>query len=241
LFVIYQTTEIFLVMELMPLGNLHHFLLQNRLELSFGDLLGIAKDSASGLNYLHKKAIIHGDLAARNLLVKRGDKTKYSIKIADFGLSQRIHDSYILSSSTSLPIKWSAPEVLMYRKFTTKSDIYSFGVVVYELTTYGELPWSNLSNKDALNMIVNGKVLDRPENCPSFLYDLMLQCWRAEFSDRPSASELLTALANMEQDNSQGVQFEQESQLDSDAIPSQFMDPSYEEKLDYWRYEDSDI
>lgn len=142
---------------------------------------------ASGMDYLSSHHYVHRDLAARNCLVADDN---YSIKISDFGLSRDIYSSdyYRVKSKTLLPIRWMPSEAILYGKFTTESDIWSFGVCMWEIYTYGEQPYRGISNPDVINMIRKRQLLPCPPNCPTQVYSLMVECWHEQSVRRPKST-----------------------------------------------------
>ncbi|KAG8449888.1 hypothetical protein GDO86_016531 [Hymenochirus boettgeri] len=191
-----------MVFEYMKHGDLNRFLrshgpdakiLDNGNGQTYGQLnltqmLQIATQIASGMVYLASLHFVHRDLATRNCLVG----TNLVVKIGDFGMSRDIYstDYYRVGGRTMLPIRWMPPESILYRKFTTESDIWSFGVVLWEIFTYGKQPWYQLSNTEAIECITQGRELERPRTCPNEIYSIMQGCWQREPQQRLNIKEI---------------------------------------------------
>ncbi|XP_053213410.1 BDNF/NT-3 growth factors receptor-like isoform X3 [Panonychus citri] len=161
-------------------------------KLTYSDLLKISVQIAAGLEYLSLQHFVHRDLATRNCLV--GDQLL--VKIGDFGMSRDLYatDYYKIGRQTMLPIRWMSPESIVYRKFTVQSDIWSFGVVLWEIFTYGKQPFYELSNQEVIKEVVEGKILAQPEDCPNIIYELMSNCWVESPFKRITASEVHSRL-----------------------------------------------
>lgn len=191
--------EKYIVTEFLSKGSLFD-LLRNEKEkeaLKFPHLLKMMIQSASGMVYLADKKIIHRDLAARNVLVTKGD-SGYIVKIADFGLSKQ-SPNYYKKKETEIPVKWSAVEVLKFGKYSTKSDVWSFGVLMWEILEYGATPYYTMTNKETIEAVLRGERLDRPSNAPDDLWKLMFSCWDAEPSKRPDFVDIQTGLKKIQQ------------------------------------------
>ncbi|XP_060136069.1 BDNF/NT-3 growth factors receptor isoform X1 [Zootoca vivipara] len=164
-------------------------------ELTQSQMLHIAQQIAAGMVYLASQHFVHRDLATRNCLVGEN----LLVKIGDFGMSRDVYstDYYRVGGHTMLPIRWMPPESIMYRKFTTESDVWSLGVVLWEIFTYGKQPWYQLSNNEVIECITQGRVLQRPRTCPKEVYDLMLGCWQREPHMRLNIKEIHCLLQNL--------------------------------------------
>ena len=196
------STPLFIITEYMPHGNLLDYLRNEEVqaEVDATALMYCASQVASGMAYLESHGYIHRDLAARNLLV--GDNLL--IKIADFGLSRllQMEDIYTAQEGAKFPIKWTAPESLNYNVFTVKSDVWAFGIVLWELATYGKTPYPGMDLFAVLDKLDAGYRMPRPEGCPTETYALMRECWQHRPEDRPSFSQIVTKLESMFGDHS---------------------------------------
>ena len=166
-------------------------------------LVNMSINIAAGLEYLAQHHYIHRDLATRNCLID----SNFTVKIADFGLSQDIYatDYCRLGDSALLPIRWMPPEAIMYAKFTLHSDVWSFGVVLWEIFSYGAQPYYSLSNEEVVDHVRKGEVLKHPPGTPTEIYDLMVDCWATDPDDRPTASELHIGLRRWNPDMSASI------------------------------------
>lgn len=159
-------------------------------------LLKFALDVATGLNHLAEKQIIHRDLAARNVLLDEN----LTAKVADFGLSKH-EDTYVKTSNTRVPVRWMAPESLFNALYTTQSDVWSFGILLWEIATLGGTPYHGLDTQQMCNLLKQGFRMRRPENCDPSMYAMMLQCWNEKPECRPCFSELTMRLQRMLDDS----------------------------------------
>ena len=172
---------IYIVTELMKHGSLLEYLRGEGRSLKLPQLVDMSAQVAAGMAYLEEQNYIHQDLAARNILVGE----HLICKVADFGLVRVIdEDIYEAHTGAKFPIKWTAPEAAMYNRFTIKSDVWSFGIVLYEIITYGRVPYPGMTNAEVLEEIQTGYRMGCPPNCPKQLHDIMLDCWREEPANR---------------------------------------------------------
>ncbi|XP_031712665.1 BDNF/NT-3 growth factors receptor isoform X5 [Anarrhichthys ocellatus] len=206
-----ESDPLIMVFEYMKHGDLNKFLRAHGpdavlmaegqttrpVELTQSQMLHIAQQIASGMVYLASQHFVHRDLATRNCLVGEN----LLVKIGDFGMSRDVYstDYYRVGvgGHTMLPIRWMPPESIMYRKFTTESDVWSLGVVLWEIFTYGKQPWYQLSNNEVIECITQGRVLQRPRTCAKEVYDLMLGCWQREPHMRLNIKEIHCLLLNL--------------------------------------------
>ncbi|XP_055966897.1 focal adhesion kinase 1 isoform X12 [Sorex fumeus] len=183
---------VWIIMELCTLGELRSFLQVRKHSLALASLILYAYQLSTALAYLESKRFVHRDIAARNVLVSSND----CVKLGDFGLSRYMEDStYYKASKGKLPIKWMAPESINFRRFTSASDVWMFGVCMWEILMHGVKPFQGVKNNDVIGRIENGERLPMPPNCPPTLYSLMTKCWAYDPSRRPRFTELKAQLS----------------------------------------------
>ncbi|PNF32886.1 hypothetical protein B7P43_G01836 [Cryptotermes secundus] len=195
----------FIIMELMENGDLLSYLRSNRPLLYTGnsltllDLLAMCVDVARGCRYLEEMHFVHRDLACRNCLVSSGDPQNRIVKIGDFGLARDIYknDYYRKEGEGLLPVRWMAPESLVDGVFTCQSDVWAFGVLIWEIMTLGQQPYPARTNLEVLHYVRNGGRLGRPNNCPEELHQLMLKCWNYNPETRPTFKYCLDVLEEL--------------------------------------------
>nr|XP_055175209.1 tyrosine-protein kinase ABL2 isoform X6 [Nyctereutes procyonoides] len=190
----------YIVTEYMPYGNLLDYLREcSREEVTAVVLLYMATQISSAMEYLEKKNFIHRDLAARNCLVGEN----HVVKVADFGLSRLMTgDTYTAHAGAKFPIKWTAPESLAYNTFSIKSDVWAFGVLLWEIATYGMSPYPGIDLSQVYDLLEKGYRMEQPEGCPPKVYELMRACWKWSPADRPSFAETHQAFETMFHDSS---------------------------------------
>ncbi|XP_050739542.1 tyrosine-protein kinase Fer-like isoform X4 [Eriocheir sinensis] len=181
-----QKQPIMIVMELVPGGSLLSFVRNHKGQLTVKQMMGMCLDTASGMAYLESKNCIHRDLAARNCLVGH----RNSVKISDFGMSREEEEYYVSDGMKQIPIKWTAPEALNFGKYTSLCDVWSYGVLCWEIFSSGEVPYHGYSNTKAREMIDTGYRMQAPVNTPDTMYQLMLKCWQYEPDNRPHFPEI---------------------------------------------------
>ncbi|XP_041739500.2 focal adhesion kinase 1 isoform X15 [Coregonus clupeaformis] len=185
---------VWIIMELCTMGELRSFLQVRKYNLDLSTLILFSHQLSTALAYLESKRFVHRDIAARNVLVSSTD----CVMLGDFGLSRYMEDSsYYKASKGKLPIKWMAPESINFRRFTSASDVWMFGVCMWEILMYGIKPFQGVKNNDVIGRIENGERLAMPHNCPPTLYSLMTKCWAYDPSKRPRFTELKTQLSTI--------------------------------------------
>lgn len=185
----------FVIMELMENGDLKNYLRKIRDTDMVPDaprIMRMAAEIADGMAYLESKKFVHRDLAARNCMVSKD----LVCKIGDFGMARDIYetDYYKISKKGLLPIRWMAPECLSDGVFTSDTDVWSFGVVLYEILTLAEIPYQGFSNEEVLHHVLHKGVLNIPRNCPEMIQKIMEKCFKWRPSERPTFMEIVTEL-----------------------------------------------
>ncbi|CTQ86582.1 Protein kinase domain-containing protein [Caenorhabditis elegans] len=196
-----------MIMEYVPYGDLKHYLQNMRKEkdsdsaIDSKEFLSFTNQIACGMAHLESVGIIHRDLAARNILVGTGKV----LKISDFGMSRP--GVYIKMSKGVIPLRWLSPEAIKDNTYSNKSDVWAFGVLLWEIATLGGFPYNNVADKDILNQLTEGMRLEQPAKCSDDMYILMKSCWNLKAEDRPSFLAILSKI-------------EQIANVDADAPPS---------------------
>ncbi|XP_036386343.1 tyrosine-protein kinase HCK-like [Megalops cyprinoides] len=190
--VVTKEEPIYIITEFMEKGSLLDFLKTdegNRLQLP--KLIDFSAQIAEGMAFIEQKNYIHRDLRAANILVNKA----LVCKIADFGLARVIEDNeYTAREGAKFPIKWTAPEAINYGSFTIKSDVWSFGILLMEIITYGRTPYPGMTNPEVIRSLEKGYRMQRTESCPQELYDIMLDCWKNRPEERPTFEYLQSVL-----------------------------------------------
>uniref|UniRef100_A0A7N8YM78 Tyrosine kinase, non-receptor, 1 n=1 Tax=Mastacembelus armatus TaxID=205130 RepID=A0A7N8YM78_9TELE len=189
------TQPLKMVTELAPMGSLYDTLRSRQYEYPLLRLWLFATQIVAGMDYLESRRFIHRDLAARNVLLA----SREMVKIGDFGLMRGLNqerDHYVMSAHRRIPFAWCAPESLRIGSFSHSSDVWMFGVTLWEMFTYCEEPWFGLSGRQILLRVErDGERLEKPPDCPQELYTVMRKCWACNAADRPSFAQLSTMLA----------------------------------------------
>lgn len=188
-----QKQPIMIVMELVVGGSLLTYLRNNASSLATKQLITMCRDAAAGMRYLESKNCIHRDLAARNCLVGESN----IVKISDFGMSREEEEYIVSDGMKQIPIKWTAPEALNFGKYTSLCDVWSYGVLCWEIFSKGGTPYPGLSNTKAREKIDAGYRMPAPEGTPEEMYRLMLRCWEYEPDNRPHFDQIHTIVDNL--------------------------------------------
>ncbi|XP_076611740.1 ephrin type-A receptor 7 isoform X4 [Chaetodon auriga] len=194
--VVTRGKPVMIVIEYMENGSLDAFLRKHDGQFTVIQLVGMLRGIAAGMRYLSDMGYVHRDLAARNILVN----SNLVCKVSDFGLSRVIDDdpeAVYTTTGGKIPVRWTAPEAIQYRKFTSASDVWSYGIVMWEVMSYGERPYWDMSNQDVIKAIEEGYRLPAPMDCPPGLHQLMLDCWQKDRAERPKFDQIVGILDKM--------------------------------------------
>ncbi|KAM6453413.1 ephrin type-A receptor 5 isoform 8-T8 [Liasis olivaceus] len=194
--VVTKSKPVMIVTEYMENGSLDTFLKKNDGHFTVIQLVGMLRGIASGMKYLSDMGYVHRDLAARNILIN----SNLVCKVSDFGLSRILEDDPEAAYTTrggKIPIRWTAPEAIAFRKFTSASDVWSYGIVMWEVVSYGERPYWEMTNQDVIKAVEEGYRLPSPMDCPAALYQLMLDCWQKDRNSRPKFDEIVCMLEKL--------------------------------------------
>ncbi|KAG8201799.1 hypothetical protein JTE90_027282 [Oedothorax gibbosus] len=225
----------FIVLELLRGGDLQMFLREYRPKpnmpppLTVTDLLNIAIDVAKGCQYLEENHFIHRDIAARNCLLTSKDADR-GVKIADFGMARDIYraDYYRKGGKASLPVKWMPPEAFLDGIFTTKTDVWSYGVLLWEVFSFGYMPYPGRNNQQVMQLVTSGGRLEPPINCPAPVYHIMMQCWHPHSEERPNFGTIIERLGYCIQDpdviNAKLPVFNRDPSIERDSIVMRAME-----------------
>jgi len=192
-----ENDRFWMIVEYLEMGSLEDFFKKSDLKFSVLDYLRMCSNAAAGMIYLSEKSYIHRDLALRNLLLEKigseDNKDTFIVKISDFGLSKMLDQSdYYKSTSSEIPLRWCSTEIVEKRVFSTKSDVWAFGVTMWEIFSRGLEPYTGMSNLEVLKKIKDGGSLTefKPDATPDTTFDLMKKMWHAEPSSRPTFQEI---------------------------------------------------
>lgn len=189
-----QRQPIYIVMELVPGGDFLSFLRKKKEDLKTKQLVKFALDAAAGMAYLELKNCIHRDLAARNCLVGENNL----LKISDFGMSRQEDDGiYSSSGLKQIPIKWTAPEALNYGRYSSESDVWSYGILLWETFSLGVCPYPGMTNQQAREQVEKGYRMTCPQKCPEEVYKIMQRCWEYKPENRPKFADIQKELASI--------------------------------------------
>uniref|UniRef100_A0A667YEN4 Tyrosine-protein kinase n=1 Tax=Myripristis murdjan TaxID=586833 RepID=A0A667YEN4_9TELE len=188
-----QQRPIYIVVEFMELGCLLNVLRQRRGGFTLGSLLSVCLDVSEGMEHLERNGFIHRDLAARNCLVNGA----LVVKVSDFGMARYVlDDQYTSSSGAKFPVKWSPPEVFNFCRYSSKSDVWSYGVLMWEVFTEGRMPFEHNQNHEVVSLVTQGHRLFRPKLAPHATYELMQLCWQERPEERPSFSQICQIISS---------------------------------------------
>ncbi|XP_064798260.1 tyrosine-protein kinase Fer isoform X1 [Oncorhynchus masou masou] len=189
-----QRQPIYIVMELVSGGDFLSFLRKKKEDLKTKQLVKFSLDAAAGMAYLELKNCIHRDLAARNCLVGESNL----LKISDFGMSRQEDDGiYSSSGLKQIPIKWTAPEALNYGRYSSESDVWSYGILLWETFSLGVCPYPGMTNQQAREQVEKGYRMSCPQKCPDEVYKVMQKCWEYKPENRPKFADLQKELASV--------------------------------------------
>ena len=191
--VVTKSEPALICLEFCELGSLRTYLKSELVFelLSDADLIRMACDVCSAMHYLGESGFVHRDLAARNVLVNKD----FVCKVCDFGLSQEAEGSTGgEAKDEKIPIRWTSPEAVMYHKFSTASDVWSFGILLWEMWAYGAMPYKGWTNDNVMSQINKGYRMPAPKNCPSYIHSIMLDCWTDDYLERPAFSDIFQKL-----------------------------------------------
>ncbi|KAM4622652.1 receptor tyrosine-protein kinase erbB-2 [Discoglossus pictus] len=215
------TSTVQLVTQLMPYGCLLDYVRENKERIGSRDLLNWCVQIAKGMNYLEEVRLVHRDLAARNVLVKNPTH----VKITDFGLARLldVDETEYHADGGKVPIKWMALESILHRKFTHQSDVWSYGVTVWELMTFGAKPYDGIPAREIPDLLEKGERLPQPPICTIDVYMIMVKCWMIDSEFRPKFRELISEFSRMARDPKRFVVIEDEEFMAQQSpLTSQF-------------------
>ncbi|XP_076826383.1 epidermal growth factor receptor isoform X1 [Brachyhypopomus gauderio] len=216
------TSRVQLITQIMPFGCLLDYVRENKKNIGSQTLLNWCVQIAKGMNYLEEHRLVHRDLAARNVLVKKPTH----VKITDFGLAKLLSadEKEYHANGGKMPIKWMALESILHRTYTHQSDVWSYGVTVWELMTFGLKPYDGIPASEIANVLENGERLPQPSICTIDVYMIMVKCWMIDADSRPHFHELITEFSRMARDPSRYliIQGDEQMYLSSPTLDAQF-------------------
>ncbi|XP_031780509.1 tyrosine-protein kinase CSK isoform X2 [Nasonia vitripennis] len=196
---VFSNPHMYLVTEYMSKGSLVDYLRsRGRLHVSKKDQINFAYDTCAGMAYLESRHVVHRDLAARNVLVAEDN----SAKVSDFGLAR---DENFSLDGGKLPIKWTAPEALKQNKFSNKSDMWSFGILLWEIYSFGRVPYPRIPLVDVVKCVEKGYKMEPPDGCPAEVYDIMRKAWDLQPEKRPNFHDVKIKLGQLKIEYTQAV------------------------------------
>jgi ephrin-B len=189
--VVTKADPVLICLEFMELGSLRSYLRSELVidQLTDADFLRMACDVCSAMHYLGESGFVHRDLAARNVLINKD----FVCKVCDFGLSQETKEVHT-AGNDKIPIRWTAPEAIQHSKFSTSSDVWSYGILLWEMWSYGALPYKGMPNDVVVTQVSQGYRMPNPKGCPSFVHSLMLSCWNDDLRERPTFFDVFERL-----------------------------------------------
>ena len=193
--VCFRSQPIFFVIEHMPKGDLKQYLIANRARITLNQQVEMCRQVASALVFLAELKYVHRDIAARNVLVDAIDR----VKLSDFGLARDVYltEYYRKTGSGALPLRWMSPESVFDGIYNAKSDVWMFGVLLWEIFSYAALPWSGMNDFEVMAALRRKSKMKRPTECPENVYQIMVACWTANPLERATAGSALTMLNSL--------------------------------------------
>lgn len=190
-----KSGEIMLVLELASMGPLNKYLKKNPMT-TVQNITELMYQVSQGMAYLESRNFVHRDLAARNVLLAN----EHLAKISDFGMSKALgigNEYYKAQAAGKWPLKWYAPECIYFFKFDSKSDVWSYGVTLWEAMSYGAKPYRGMKGAQIVEMIDQDRRLEKPDKCPQAMYDLILKCWQRKSEDRPTFQQIVQQMSKL--------------------------------------------